>query len=74
MDDGEARADASLKELARIAGGRWRSRSGCGRSRTQSHVDQALSGSKARFASAFRVGQPSNHQPKPAAPAETPEH
>jgi hypothetical protein len=74
MDDREARADASLKELAGSLAAGGDPEAAAAVARTQSHVDQALRGSKRDLRARSATGHPDDHQGKPAAPAETPEH
>lgn len=72
MDDREARADASLNELAgSLAAGDPEAAAAI--ARTQSHVDQAWSGSKRDLRARSGSGQPGGQKPKPS-PGETPDH
>jgi hypothetical protein len=73
MDDRAARADASLKELAGSLAAGGDPEAAAAVTRTQSHVDQAMRGSKRDLQSRGAASHPADHQAKPAAP-ETPEH
>ncbi len=73
MDDREARADASLKELAGSLAARGDPEAAAAVARTQSHVDQALRGSKRDLRARSAGSQPSAHPARPTAGA-TPTH
>jgi len=65
MDDREARADASLKQIAGSLAASGDQQTAAAVSRTQSHVDQTLRGSK-RDLQARSGSQSGDHQAKPA--------
>jgi len=65
MDDRAAHADASLTELAGSLAARGNAEAAAAVARTQSHVDQAMSGSKRDLQSRGAASQPSDHQAKP---------
>jgi hypothetical protein len=66
MDDRAARADASLTELAGSLAARGDPEAAAAVARTQSHVDQAMSGSKRDLQSRGAASPPADHQSKPA--------
>jgi hypothetical protein len=66
MDDRAARADASLSELAGSLAARGDPEAAAAVTRTKSHVDQAMSGSKRDLQSRGAASQPGDRQPKPA--------
>jgi hypothetical protein len=66
MDDRAARADASLKQLAGSLAAGGDSEAAAAVVRTQSQVDQALSGSKRDLQARAAASQPGNHLAKPA--------
>jgi hypothetical protein len=66
MDDGEARADASLTKLAGSLAAGGETEAAAAVARTQSHVDQAWRGSKRDLQSRGAASQPGDHQSKPA--------
>ena len=66
MDDRAARADASLKELAGSLAAGGDAEAAAAVARTQSHVDQAMRGSKRDLQSRGTASQPADHQSKPA--------
>jgi Domain of unknown function (DUF5667) len=66
MDDRSARADASLKQLAGSLAAGGDAEAAAAVARTQSHVDQAWSGSKRDLRSRGTASQPGEHQTKPA--------
>jgi hypothetical protein len=66
MEDRAARADASLSELAGSLVARGDPEAAAAVTRTQSHVDQAMSGSKRDLQSRGAASQPGDRQPKPA--------
>src|SRR5438093_946101 len=65
MDDREARADASLKQIAGSLAASGDRETAAAVSRTQSHVDQTLRGSK-RDLQARSGSQSADQKPKPA--------
>jgi len=65
MDDREARADASLKQIAGSLAANGDRETAAVVSRTQAHVDQTLRGSKSDL-QARSGSQSGDHQPKPA--------
>ena len=65
LDDRAARADASLKELAGSLAAGGDAEAAAAVTRTQSHVDQAWSGSKRDLHSRGTAGQPSTQPSKP---------
>jgi hypothetical protein len=71
LDDREARADASLKELAGSLAAGGDPEAAAAVARTQSHVDQAWRGSKRDLRSRSASGRPADQKPTPG---ETPEH
>lgn len=73
MDEREARADASLKELAGSLAAGGDPEAAAAVARTQSHVDQALRGSKRDLRARGTASQPGDRPAKPAA-GQTPEH
>jgi hypothetical protein len=73
MDDGEARADASLTQLAGSLAAGGETEAAAAVARTQSHVDQALRGSKRDLRARSASGQTGDQKPKPSA-AQTPVH
>ena len=73
LDDREARADASLKQLAGSLAAGGDPEAAAAVARTQSHVDQAWRGSKQDLRSRSTSAPPADQKPKPT-PAETPEH
>ncbi len=73
MDDREARADASLKALAGSLAAGGDPEAAAAVARTQSHVDQALRGSKRDLRARSGSGQSGDHQAKPS-PGQTPGH
>ena len=66
MDDRSARADASLKQLAGSLAAGGDAEAAAAVARTQSHVDQAWSGSKRDLRSRGTASQPGDHKTKPA--------
>ena len=66
MDDRAAHADASLKELAGTLAAGGDSEAAAAVARTQSHVDQAWSGSKRDLQSRGSASPQNDHQTKPA--------
>jgi hypothetical protein len=66
VDDRAARADASLTELAGSLAAGGNPEAAAAVTRTQSHVDQAMSGSKRDLQSRGAASQPGDHQSKPA--------
>lgn len=73
MDDRQARADASLRELAGSLAAGGDPEAAAAVARTQSHVDQALRGSKRDLRARSAASQPGDHPAKPA-PGPTPNH
>jgi Domain of unknown function (DUF5667) len=73
MDDREARADASLNELAGSLAAGGDPEAAAAIARTQAHVDQAWRGSKRDLRARSGSGQPGAQKPKPS-PGETPDH
>ncbi len=73
MDDREARADASLNELAGSLAAGGDPEAAAAIARTQSHVDQTWRGSQRDLRARSGSGQPGVQKPKPS-PGETPDH
>ena len=73
LDERAARADASLKELAGSLAAGGDTEAAAAVARTQSHVEQAWSGSKRDLQSRGSASQQGGHQTKPAA-GEPPPH
>ena len=67
LDERAARADASLKELAGSLAAGGDTEAAAAVARTQSHVEQAWSGSKRDLQSRGSASQQGGHQTKPAA-------